>query len=652
VELTTPKRVCQGAAGLVLVAVLLTLAMAAPVLRAPGSRLFGWEIVGRHPDPFIVINQFEHPRPVGLFTQPATDYAGAAIAGVTGDGVLAYNIVVLATFPLAALFAYLLAFHLTGSRQASWLAGLLYAFAPFHIAQSAYHPHGAQIQWLPLYLLALWLCLEKAGFQRLLLLALSLALVVLSNFYYGFMAAALTPFAVLGFWLVQRGRARGRPGGLLRTVATLVGLALAGLAYVAAFAPAVLDNREQLAFPQSDLGLYGAHWTSYLVPPVGHPLLAPWVREFWWQRSFDGMLEQQITIGLGLILLASVALVVYYLEGERTNELAAAPALVGIAAAAFLFSLAPASPEGLLRPSEVLYGFLPMFRAYARFGLVVFLATAILASVGARWLVHSRSQPRRIFGIGLLLLVFLELLPFPPFRWRDVLPTSAHRFLNDRDKPVRVLDCAPPVRIADQPVFLRFAHQISRRRGIVDCGDPDFPTKLAHEGFTHLLVRRQSPLGHWLAERPAPSGATPTGHFDDALLYELERPTQPTLYIEFDRGFHWREFLGDATYRWMKSGGALTIVNPSVEPVDLQLDLKLHAFPDARTIRVEIDGAELAEVRVATEPQVYPLPEVSVSPGRHTLTLNSDSPAVVADSVLGNGDLRELSVALWAWVAN
>jgi hypothetical protein len=34
------------------------------------------------------------------------------------------------------------------------------------------------------------------------------------------------------------------------------------------------------------------------------------------------------------------------------------------------------------------------------------------------------------------------------------------------------------------------------------------------------------------------------------------------------------------------------------------------------------------------------------------LTLNSDSPAVVADSVLGNGDLRELSVALWAWVAN
>ena len=651
-ELVTPTRGHQGAAGLVLVAVFLTLAMAAPVLRAPGSRLFGREIVGRHPDPFIVINQFEHPRPVGLFTQPATDYLGAAIATVTGDGVLAYNVVVLATFPLAALFAYLLALRLTGSRQASWLAGLLYAFAPFHIAQSAYHPHGAQTQWLPLYLLALWLCLERAGLRRLLLLVLSLALVALSNFYYGLMAAALTPFAVLGFWLVQRGRTSGRPRGLLKTLATLVGLGGAGLGYIAAFAPAVLDNREQLAFPRADLGLYGAHWESYLVPPVGHPLFAPWVREFWRQRPFDGMLEQQITIGLGLILLASVTLVVYYLKGERAKELAAAPALVLIAAVAFLFSLAPAGSGSLLRPSEIIYGFLPMFRAYARFGLVVFLATAILASVGATWLVRARSQPRRIFGIGLLVLVFLELLPFPPFRWRDVLPTSAHRFLNDQDKPARVLDCAPPVRMADHPVFLRFAHQISLRSGIADCGDPDFPTKLAHEGFTHLLVRRQSPLGDWLVERPAPSGTTPVGQFDDALLYELKTPTQPTLYIEFVSGFHWREFLGDTTYRWMRSGGALTIVNPSAETVELQLDLKLHAFPDARTVLVEIDGAELAEVRVTTEPEVYPLPEVSVPPGRHTLTFKSDSPAVVADSVLGNGDLRELSVALWGWAAN
>jgi hypothetical protein len=634
-----------------LVSVVLTLVMAVPVLQAPRSRLFGWEIVGRHPDPFIVIDQFEHPRRIGLFTQPATDYVGAVIASVAGDGVFAYNAVVLGTFPLAALFAYLLAFRLNGLRQVSWLAGLLYAFAPFHIAQSAYHPHGAQTQWLPLYLLALWMCLERADFRRLLLLASSLALVALSNFYYGLMAAVLTPFAVLGFWLVRR-RQSSETGGLPRTVAALVALAGVGLAWVAVFAPAVLDNRERLAFPQADLSLYGAHWASYLVPPVGHPLFDQWVQEFWQQRPSDGVLEQQITVGFGLLLLASVALVVYFFKGERTNELAAVPALAVSGVAAFLFSLAPVGLGGLLRLPEIIHGFLPIFRAYARFGLIVFLATAILASAGAIWLVHARSRPLRILGVGLLALVVLELLPFPPFRWRDVLPTSAHRLLNDREGPIRVLDCAMPVRIADQPIFLRFAHQISFSRGIADCGDPDLPTKLAHEGFTHLLVRRQGPLGDWLAKRQAPRGTKPVGQFDDALLYELKTPTQPSVYIEFDSGFHWREFLGDATYRWMKGGGALVIVNPGAEPLEVQLDLKLHAFPDERKVFVEIDGAELAEVRVSTEPEMYAMPKVSINPGRHTLMLNSDLPGVVADTVLGNGDLRELSVALWGWVVN
>ncbi len=79
--------------------------MAWPVLRQPDSRLFGSEIVGRHVDPFIAIGQFESPRRPGVYTQPATDYLGAAVAALTGDGVTAYNAVVLATFPLAALFA-------------------------------------------------------------------------------------------------------------------------------------------------------------------------------------------------------------------------------------------------------------------------------------------------------------------------------------------------------------------------------------------------------------------------------------------------------------------------------------------------------------------------------------------------------------------
>ncbi len=335
----------RGALGLALVASLVTLAMAAPVLVAPTSRLFGAEIVGRHEAPFIVANQFENPRAPGLYTQPVTDYLGAAIAWCTGDGIAALNLMTLATFPLAALFTYLLAYRLTGSRPASWLSGLLYAFAPFHLAQSAYHPHGAQTQWLPLYLLAVWLCLERAGAARLTLLTFSLGLVALSNYYYGLFAVVLTPFALFGFWLVQKRSSGRHPRGVSGTLLALGALAAAGLVYVLAVAPAALERRDQLAFPRSDLALYGARWSSYLTPPVGHPLVGARVEELWASRGLGGMLEQQITVGFGLLLLAGFALAAYW-RSDRKGDLQATPALVLIGLAAFAVSLAPADGGG------------------------------------------------------------------------------------------------------------------------------------------------------------------------------------------------------------------------------------------------------------------------------------------------------------------
>ena len=85
--------------------------------------------------------------------------------------VAAYNVLVLATFPLAAAAAYLLARYVLGSHLGAMVAGLAYAFLPFHVAQAAGHPHVAQTQWLPLYLLALWRCLDRPDLRRAVLLA-------------------------------------------------------------------------------------------------------------------------------------------------------------------------------------------------------------------------------------------------------------------------------------------------------------------------------------------------------------------------------------------------------------------------------------------------------------------------------------------------
>ena len=93
-------------------ALLLTSLIAAPVLVAPSQRVFGMESVGRHHDPFTVMQQFEQPGAATIYTQPVTDYAGAMLARVTG-GVAASSCLVLLSFPPSAIAAFLLARHLS-----------------------------------------------------------------------------------------------------------------------------------------------------------------------------------------------------------------------------------------------------------------------------------------------------------------------------------------------------------------------------------------------------------------------------------------------------------------------------------------------------------------------------------------------------------
>ncbi|MBN1219514.1 MAG: hypothetical protein JXM69_11335 [Anaerolineae bacterium] len=71
-----------------------------------------------------------------------------------GEPILAYNLSLLATFPLAGWGMYLLALHWTGHRRAAFIAGLVFAFHPYRFAAIA-HLQLLTFQWLPYALLFL-----------------------------------------------------------------------------------------------------------------------------------------------------------------------------------------------------------------------------------------------------------------------------------------------------------------------------------------------------------------------------------------------------------------------------------------------------------------------------------------------------------------
>ena len=102
-----------------------------------------------------------------------------------------------------------------------------------------------------------------------------------------------------------------------------------------------------------------------------------------------------------------------------------------------------------------------MFRAYARFGVVVGLMTALLAGAGAAWLWRRPGSAGRRAAALLLGLAVVEFAPFPPWRWRDVLPTRAHRWLAAQPGPLRVLDCVPPSRMSDALAAPLLGHEVA-----------------------------------------------------------------------------------------------------------------------------------------------------------------------------------------------
>jgi hypothetical protein len=82
-------------------------------------------------------------------------------------------------------------------------------------------------------------------------------------------------------------------------------------------------------------------------------------------------------------------------------------------------------------PSYFLAKIFPMFRSYARVGVLVLLCFSILAAFGFRFLLE-RIGNKKLLPVAYFLvvaLVFFEFLNFPPFRVVDIGPTAAHRWI-------------------------------------------------------------------------------------------------------------------------------------------------------------------------------------------------------------------------------
>lgn len=123
---------------------------------------------------------------------------------LTGNPILAYNLVTFITWPLSALSAYLLVRFLTRRQDAAFLAGLAFGFTPYRVPAFG-HLQTLATFGVPLCLLGMHGYLDRRCGRWLVLVGLAWLFQSLANGYYILYGGLL-----VGLWLVYFGSTRDR----------------------------------------------------------------------------------------------------------------------------------------------------------------------------------------------------------------------------------------------------------------------------------------------------------------------------------------------------------------------------------------------------------------------------------------------------------
>lgn len=416
---------------------------------------------------------------------------------ITDNPIAIYNLAVLASFVLSGLGMYALARHLGCHLAGAFVAGLIYAFAPLHVAHFGHfsgHLGMLSGQYFPLVILLLDRSFTTPRWRDALALAAMLAMQALSSQYYAFYLV----FVVGGFVLlrvVQRGLRLQFPGpGVWARLLVAGGLAALvvlpfGLGY-----RAVQDDHRFARALEENL-FYSANVASFFIADPQNwlwgGLTAP-LRAYGRYNSERNMFPGLLALALALVgaLTAWRRPLAQYLValGVGSAILALGPRLY--------LTADPASLVFAPLPYHYLYDYLPGFdsmRVPARIGILYGLSVAGLAGVGLSWLLARvvtlrppRVGSRAAGALAVIAGICLESANRPyrvtPLETGERIP-PVYRWLATQPAAVVVeLPFLIPNRVPEQRTNLRYQYFGLHHRHTLVNGSADFVPK----GYTAL----------------------------------------------------------------------------------------------------------------------------------------------------------------------
>ncbi|MFH2138274.1 MAG: DUF3108 domain-containing protein [Candidatus Omnitrophota bacterium] len=395
---------------------------------------------------------------------PAWGPINKCLAMLTGE-VAAYNLQIITSFFLAGVAMYMLVFYFTKNRLASFFSGVVFMLCPYHFARSWDHLGLSNMHWMVFYIRSLFIVIKEKTYKSAIICGLCLGLIShLSNLYYlYFMLIFSSIFIIywLGYGLIINKKVQIKD--CFKTIKVAIIAVIIALIMILphinvikkslALSSEVEFNVKDVSRPFGQLFADSARPLNYFLPTEYHPILGKITKIFintpLYGENSGG--EQSLYLGIIPLMLAFFG---YRQWQNKKKALKTTPMEDFVSSffsiAFFVFMIFSFSPywgikNGVLIPfpSYFLYEIFPMFRNYARMGVLVMVCVCVLAGFGLKYYLEKISAQRKKLAVVSILccIVLLEFLNFPPFRTTDVSDVSpAYLWLKDQPDDIVIAE--------------------------------------------------------------------------------------------------------------------------------------------------------------------------------------------------------------------
>ncbi len=646
---------------------------------------------------FWQTNHFSSPTeliaaPFGYQQGPVIFYLWWALSLLFGNfinEINTYNFLVFISFPFAGFTMYLLVWHVIHHRLASLIAGLIFAFSPYHLMHSLQHLTLGHIQWLPLFFLALIKLREQATLNNYIALVVSFIILFMSDYYYGYFTLLITaPLVLFILYNRRKDKQEVEEGQININQKAVYMAAIVGILILSAAVFPIISNWQKTIGTMGrtiiDLQVYTARPLEYITPSIDNLFFGRFAEKFSSARLHGSNFFEQ-TLYLGFLPLALAGLALFTKKNRHENSFIIYFSLIG-ALIALLFSAPPKVNFlgfNIPMPSYFAHQIMPTFRVYARFGVFVSVFVALLAGIGFKQLIGNfRSYWTKATLVSItLIFITAEFLSIPSqnistnvpkvYSWLAKQPdnfiaaeyplvSSSDYYNNEylfyqRVHKKRLANGAAPDSYAER-----------MRRKLEDLEEPDIGIRLRRLGVKYVIVHRQkykegmipdnikryhggsksvtSQIKYNNGKIPliTTSNMKLIKRFGSDDVYVIE--AAKGIVYAWQNNFYAGESLMNSKRRWMSNNGKLQLANYSKKPIVVDININMFSFMKQRNIDVYLDSKFLTRYLVDAKPKDFTIKKIRLKPGVNQVVFKANPGADVADDVIHNGDKRKISI--------